>query len=227
MGCMTLRVSLLVVLLLGTPARAEEEPIVLLEGHVLVEGRVVDPSGRPIAGAAVSYDVDDPKPTGVGDFDPIENEWVAAGRSKEDGTFRFQAPVAPIPGRPSTVAVSARADGFSFCSTMGSAADFAVEVVRARPLTLTLFHAGAVTGRLVAEDGQVLSETRILLWHTHVGGGFSATTDAEGRFRFADVPEGHHRVKVVREGRGVDVEPGIDVRPGETTDAGVVTVPDD
>lgn len=183
---------------------------VLLRTGAVLEGRVSDPQGNPIAEAEV-------RAASGGRGEPIfvllargnaePDAWTGA-----DGWFRVPD---LVPGQPVHVAIRRRGFG---------AADLPGVVPPAEPLAVTLHPALRLSGRVVDPGGEPVAGARIVLtaeWQR--GGAMSmrsaghAESDEEGRFLFEDVEPGTVRLMAFAEGRqpaelgGIAAPPGKDV----------------
>ncbi len=164
----------LLVALVSTGVAAEEEG----KPTAWVAGRVVDPAGRPVAGAS------------VWSVSPLREE-LAKGRTDADGRFRL----GPIPWR-ERVDVWFEGEGFARGRVEGVAA---FEGAGQDLGTLTLLPGVRVIGRVVDVDGRAIPGAKVgiqvyrrVFGHTIASNQslWALTSDAEGRFRSPPLPPG-------------------------------------
>lgn len=157
-----------------------------------VTGRVVDPGGRPVAAARIAIRSADAQDTGFSD-EPYE---AGTTQSDGDGGFTFEA-VAPGP----SVLLIEAPDRPSFRD-----GPFEVPPSGAIDRLVRLPGGGRLDGELLAADGRPLPQEAIVLHALEVtqGQGYSsrATTDAQGRFTFGDLPDGLYQVSHLVEDGG-------------------------
>ncbi|HYO11747.1 MAG TPA: carboxypeptidase regulatory-like domain-containing protein [Thermoanaerobaculia bacterium] len=202
-------------------------PEVRLQPAASVEGRVVDPSGRPVADARIL--VDPPLPS-----DPP----VA---SAPDGRFRLDG----LPPA-SALALSARLEHPGRPPGPVSAASPLSPLAPGesrKGVRLVLARGAAVSGAVVAVEGRKESAAagaRVRLQPLRAGSpAVEVTTGQDGRFLLADLPEGRYRLDVRKPDLPAPVLPevvvsetlrdldlGRIVLPRGVTLAGVVTDPE-
>ncbi|MBX3467497.1 MAG: carboxypeptidase regulatory-like domain-containing protein [Planctomycetes bacterium] len=150
-----------------------------------LEGRVVDPTGRPLP-AAVMVQAYLPDPTlGAAWAGP----WEANAVADDDG--RFSVPVPPggrwersVGPHAATVGVWVEHPGH-----LGATLEDVV-VPRAGPLTVVLGRALPLRGRVVAADGSPAARVDVVAVDLDSRTTSTSTTaDAAGRFSFAEAPE--------------------------------------
>lgn len=172
-------------------AEGTDVPVVTLHAPLAATGRVLDGAGRaPLAGALVW------------------NGGSAWTRSGPRGDFELRAPS----GDEGRIEAAAR-------GRMSDAQPWRRD--RNEPLTLVLDPAGTITGRVVDEDGLPVAGAELVLAPLpgpagpSGSGPFRALADADGRFRFPDLPRGRRfDLEVFREGYVSASLPGVEARPG-------------
>jgi hypothetical protein len=194
--------------------RSEEVRIVVDGPSRMLSGRVVDPSGRPVAGAAVD----------ARSFE--ETGFTASGVTDSGGEFEFSSPI----GR---LTLIANAEGFVRTDVDVAARDVA-------PITLILQRPARIHG-VVRDASSGRAVAGVPVGHTSTeAGGIPAPitkTDAEGRYALEGVRPGGVVVVVCGEGWLAkdleDVEPGrfdpyaLEIRAGtdRVLDVDVVRAP--
>jgi len=133
-----------------------------------VSGRVLDPEGKPVAGARVR----------------VEGDAERSATTAADGTFVLRAV------REGPAQVIAEAEGFGpgwFGERIGWGEPVPVPVSAAHPVEgveIVLSRAGWVVGRVLDAEGAPAAGVAVFGWATPVVGDLAPTaTDAEGRFR--------------------------------------------
>ncbi|HYH45477.1 MAG TPA: carboxypeptidase-like regulatory domain-containing protein, partial [Thermoanaerobaculia bacterium] len=170
-----------------------------------VAGRVVDGSGRPVAGAQVRLAPRPPEP-GTAGVPPPAGARELAVTSGEDGGFAF-AGVAP-----GAVLLEAAAAGFRLSEPLPAEVPQGGSL---RDLVLVLERGATVEGTVSDRGGEPVAGALVQFGRT---GGVGATSDAAGRFRVDGVTPGAqlaevdhrdfnrltHRVEVAPEGTTAD-----------------------
>ncbi len=165
----------LVLLTLTATFAVAQEPI--------ITGRVIGPDGEGVAGARVAAVTSFARPLSV--------EWTET-TSAEDGSFEFATPPALPDG---TTIVVASAEGLGVWGAM-TRADAPVEIRLSDDLA-------AISGTVKGPDGQPVEGATVRVialqadgvqepgaWLINWEGAPQATSDAEGRFTIADLPNG-------------------------------------
>lgn len=191
----------------------------------VVMGKVTDATGAPVSGADLAV------ATGaqVGAGPDASKGASSRGKSGPDGTYRI---VDVVPGR--LTGVSALAEGFlekrestPLAKWSGAEVKVGVEVV----VDVVLGHGGAIAGRVSDPTGKPVPDADVLVlvaqdrWGERTQ---SSTTDAQGRFRFDNVPLGRY-VLVARSAThymaAFAVDPVTSLDPGASSlDAPLVVV---
>jgi protocatechuate 3,4-dioxygenase beta subunit len=160
----------------------EEFPVelVLLRGAHPVRGLVVDPAGRPVAGAEVFVKTRDPDPTPGQVPSGTLARWLRA-TSGVDGTFRLD----DVP--PGLFTGVARAPGFaaSFFGNLPQPADRDGEV------TITMEPGATLRGRVVDADGAPVAGAEVRAAAVEPWRQVAARTDERGEFRLDGIDESH------------------------------------
>lgn len=180
---------------------------VILAPGVAVEGQVVDPQGRPVAGAEVTLSEDSGPFTGfmMEDSSPV-------ALTGADGFFRIEDR-----GAGETIDLLARRAGYAPSGVPG------VQVPPEKPVRIVLSPSVAVEGRTVDQDGKPLSQVMLFvlpadLMSAQMEGSLQPTTavsDAEGLFRIEGVPPGAIELHAMSLGRPQVVLKNLEVRPGQ------------
>ena len=179
--------------------------LVLVPGAPIL-GRVVDPEGHPIAGAAIH------RLGRVESVEVLEDRLDDSdAEAVSDATGRFELPDLAV-GKP--VQLFVRAEGFLAGQLDG------VRPPTAEPVAITLVPGAKLVGRVVAEDGEPVPAMEISLsWQETLADApeipagrqvhRQAKTDALGRFEIPDAPRG--RVVVGGEFHGFVAPPPMEV----------------
>ncbi len=176
---------------------AELGKIILQEGGVL-QGRVVDGEGRPVAGAVVSV---------MGGKRHFRNSRGVEAQSSmttdSAGRFVFN----DLKGQ--SVRLRATKDGF-----VDVQSDLVNPDKMTEELVLVMGAAGTIFGAVVDQNEQPLSKKRVYL--KGVKNNFG-TTDSNGRFSFPDVPAGHYilRTMSIAGGQTTEAMVELDLKAGE------------
>lgn len=189
----------------------ENPPVDLPLGTgVEVRGKVVDAAGRPLAGARVEFSQRGPEGAKVEDMSWDAGDFgcgvLADGRTTRalvtdaDGNFRI-----PAVFRRGGMTFDAACDGYCKGTAEVAVADDAVDVV-------VVLQAGMVVAGQVLDSRGVPVPGASLHFEdpgrpaseegTHHLPGHDPASDAEGRFRFADVPAGSRLACALAPGRG-------------------------
>jgi uncharacterized GH25 family protein len=198
--------------------------VVLRRGATL-EGQVVDPQGKPIAGCQVRI---------VSSGGLTSTRFLAAGAADDssetlsgaDGGFTL----AGLPeGQPVTLFVSG--EGYSSATLKG------IPIPAERPLRVTLSPGSRISGRVVDESGAPVTRAQVLAVPEGPGGGGAARPlEEKGGFIIENVSPGRFTLAVTAPGflraqrRGIEVVAGKDVsglevvvRKGATVEGRVTT----
>ena len=201
----------------GTEATLEARPLPRLWG------RVVDPGGAPVAGAAVGFSEapDEDDPTAVL---PVVASQTSSDADGEFSVARVERPPCdpcqtarqacledPLPVA-ERVLVTVRAPGWAPGSQVvelgGTDADAPVDVVL-RPAT------AAISGTLVDAEGQALPRARVLARSEARPHEQHRAEASDGTFAFEGLAEGPYAVRAIQDGRELvrveGVEPGASV----------------
>ena len=206
----------------------------LLAAGLTLEGRVVDPDGKPLADAEVrsggGFGL------GLGTFSRHAD--AAPETTGPDGRF-----VLRDLARGERVDVEVKHAGYTDGGAQG------VELPQEEPLTVVLQPASTLSGVVLAAGGEPLQAQVMIVGEPQTGQPFSrtvsrATSDEDGRFVLEDVAPGRLTLSATARGyqsyeqSGVVVEPGEDrddlrvvmqpgaVITGHVTDAGGAPLPD-
>ncbi len=198
------------------PGQLERDAVTLeLEPGVAVGGVIRDEEGRPVAGARVIPSLFDDSPGSRRSFFSPEG-----GVATTDAEGRWRASILPADAEG---ALWVRFEHPDYVSDppRSFSRNFPVAEARAFLGQMVLKRGIAVAGTVVGPEGRPVEGASVVLpLSTSVGDGFRATTDAEGRFRFAHV-EDHSGVgewRVIAEAAGfapasVRVEAGPEPPP--------------
>ena len=202
------------------------------DDRVAVSGCVLDPDGKPVAGATLYQAVHVP----LIDGNPPPAPRIR-GRSGPDGRFHFLVSKRDLEDVPNAVLqVVAVAEGFGpgwATLETPSQKEWTLQGDASSPLTVRLEAAGTVVGRLVDEDGQPRPRVELLIYFVRKDKDYLAlhhpgriTTDREGRFRVeglasAVVYQINLAGKPPHQTIGC-VVPGVSTKAGETKDLGDV-----
>jgi protocatechuate 3,4-dioxygenase beta subunit len=195
-----------------------------LEPGVTISGRVLDPDGKPVAGATVA-----PARSGTGRSYTGDTRFSVA--TKEDGTFQVVLP--PTDGRKYNLIVH---DGkYQEWRTWANGVGTVLETVagqRIENLELRLTRPGIIRGRTVDGRGRpvagVYVQTRAedRLEHNYYNP--ATRSDKDGNFELPFVRPGRHLVHGWVTGSEDEMKatfPVVEVRAGETTTVGDVVIP--
>jgi RNA polymerase sigma factor (sigma-70 family) len=135
------------------PNQAIAEQPATAAGHVTVSGRVLDPDGKPLAGARI-YSLS--MRTGKSPFLAEDNlEAVARGTTGADGRFRFDAPMDQLgkgPGGDSwPIMASAESFGLGWTPSPEAAEEVTIRLVKDQP----------ISGRVVDSEGRPVPNATI------------------------------------------------------------------
>ncbi len=173
------------------------DPILLVvPREAVVSGRVLDPSGAPLAAASVEAQVAGEH--GLSSFRSDDEDVV-----DENGSFEIDG---LGPGK-----IVLRAHGSSFASSAPESVELGAGETRTG-LVLRLRPGGTILGELVGSEGRPLSG------HVSLDGeGFEAypETDAEGRFQVSGVPPGEIFLWAQTE-EGIQIQQRVTLSEGET-----------
>lgn len=185
-------------LLAEAPGRARHHEMLRLEGdrtlHLTlgegarITGRVVDERGEAISGATIRISKSD-----------TERPWLT--QTSDDGRFTVDTLHEGV----HHVVASARGHV--------SAARVEVETGSA-PLEITLERVSLVAGRVIRPDGRAAADASVVIAGSGIWPARRVETNAEGRFRFGDIPPGIYEVRasagdlVAEPRRGLEVAPG-------------------
>lgn len=191
--------------LIGSVPTRSEEPM----SKGTLSGRVIDPAGRPVAGAHVWIDT-------------YNSKRLAEVRTDAAGRFRL-GPVAPLYRNPFPLFIEAeglaRQDVCRDGITIFPGADHDLG-------TITLVQGRRFTGQVLDVDGKSKANIEVeceVYYHVHghtfaaFGPGWKLTTDADGRFRTPPLPVGQLSVTVKVLGRQIGYAGGKIAPGGEET----------
>jgi protocatechuate 3,4-dioxygenase beta subunit len=188
----------------GVQVPAERPVRIILQEVGALSGRVVDPDGKPIAGAWVRVD-----------FRPLGGRPMRfSGAPQQDesdpeGNFRIQD-VTPGP-----VDLAAQAPGWQAGTVAGLELRSGEEK---RGVEIVLSPAAILEGRVLTPSGEALPGAQVNLpFEESRGGGFhSATTDDEGRYVLESLPPGHRTLEASHPDYGM-ARRQAELRLGENT----------
>lgn len=197
-----------------------DPPVLALTPAFTLAGVIVDPEGAAVAGTQLTITA---RPG------PQRNvRLTRASAAAADGSFR-------LPGLPYDIPLDLRIAHDDFAVTWHELGPFERDRPPA-PLRLTLTRGITALGRVVDARDQPLEDATVELWPSAASGGNprrasgfgrvpvgSATSDREGRFRFAAVPEGVYDVEARRAGYAAVQVPGVEVVGAEASDARIPT----
>src|SRR5215210_13367 len=183
-----------------------EQPLrISLQAVGSVSGRVVDPDGKPIAGAYVHVEI---RPRGRGGFLAFSGG-PRGDRSDAEGSFRIKD-VTPGP-----VSLSARAPGWQD----GSVPDLELRGGEdKRGVEIVLSAAAILTGRVLSPSGRAVPEAQVLLapGESRSGGFHMSTADGDGRYVLDSLPPGQRTIEASHPEHGT-VRRQVDLRVGENS----------
>jgi len=193
----------------GVQVPSEEPVRIVLQPSSAVEGRAIDPDGKPVAGAGILLIAD--APAGMGrNFVMFSSDSVKETRSGDDGSFRIE----DVP--PGTYQLKAVASGRQ------SAERSSLDVRSGQDLTgieIVLPAGGIVEGRVLS-SGRPVAGARIEMAQEAVIGPSrmlvraDTASDGDGYYRLDGVAPGLRTFKAQREGFSTAVR-DLEVRPGE------------
>jgi beta-lactamase regulating signal transducer with metallopeptidase domain/protocatechuate 3,4-dioxygenase beta subunit len=214
------------------------EATVLVEPPVTLAGRVLDPEGNPVSKAIVRL----VRPTGIGS-DSSTADHGDGTVTKQDGSFSIR--VAPSDGQPQNLMVH---DGFRMRSDPddNSLREYewrrwangvgplfeTIAGERLDNIELRLTRPGSIRGRLVDKVGNPIARSPVYSVAVDMREAFIhyplTRSDGSGRFEIRLIRPGRHqlyggRPKHLPVATAVTA-PAVDVRAGETTNVGDVTV---
>jgi Carboxypeptidase regulatory-like domain len=226
---------------LEVAAGATGELDVLLERGGVIEGRVLDAQGQPVERAGVRaatpfdpYSVLD-NTSRMAALDPVYTDaegrfrfrQVPAGLGlqvvalRPGVTFGRQSKMLHAEAEPGSVAEPEAADGPALQPARADVSPLQPGELRA--IELVLQPASIVRGRVKLPDGRGLPDARVSLRRTSISMkdisiaesfGDKDTTDAEGRFEFADVSAGSYAAILAQEGYRLARVEDFEVEPG-------------
>jgi protocatechuate 3,4-dioxygenase beta subunit len=185
------------------PIRLELKP------SAAVEGRTVDPDGKPIAGARVSVHPSDPMSMGRG-FRAFSASMSRQAVSDETGFFRLEDVI------PGGIELMAMATGYQQAEIQNLEVRSGQEL---RSLEVVLAPGAVVEGRVLSPSGQPLAGAEVGVVQPSHGFGFgfgAATTDGDGRYRLEGVAPGTRSVQAEHKSYRRAIKE-LDVRLGENT----------
>ena len=194
-------------------ARGEQTPdgldlgTVVLTPGVDLEGRTVDPEGRPISGVRLFAMHRQAGARFSGLSESFEFPEV---QSDDHGRFVFPD---RTPG--DALSLEARHPGYARVEHL------AVDVPPDAPMTITLIPAGTVRGRVTDASGAGVAGAKVTVWNfkaSGAGSGRGFPTNADGRFEQDGVSPGDRlEIHVAADGFGPLIRE-LALRPGEVTD---------
>ncbi len=177
---------------------------VVLEPGVRVEGRVVDPDGRPLAGAAVHW-----MPWRGDDFRGFSGMGTAP-EVTTDAAGRF---VIEDLARGGKISIEARLRGYDQATAPG------VEAPADEPVVLVLVPQGKIRGEAVDGHGEPVPETMVYATYESAGGSSHSSgtgVDADGRFEL-EVTAGRLKLSASSPDHRSN-ERSLEVAPGQVVD---------
>lgn len=193
----------------GVQVPSDKPVRIVLQPTSAVEGRVVDPDGRPIAGATVFAFASDPMRMGRFRFDGPSGPGPAT--SDEDGLFRVEGV------EPGTIEVRAAAAGYQAAQ---------IKNLEARPgqdlkgVEVVLSPGAVVEGRVLSPSGRPVAGARVAVAELESRGGqfnpSGAISDGEGRYRMDGIAPGPRAVEAEHPDYRRALRE-LDVRLGENT----------
>lgn len=180
----------------------------LLAAGLTLEGRVVDPDGKPLADAEVSSSGG--FGLGLGTFSRHAD--AAPETTGPDGRF-----VLRDLARGERVDVEVKHAGYTDGGAQG------VELPQEEPLTVVLQPASTLSGVVLAAGGEPLQAQVMIVGEPQTGQPFSrtvsrATSDEDGRFVLEDVAPGRLTLSATARGYQSYEQSGVVVEPGEDRD---------
>jgi protocatechuate 3,4-dioxygenase beta subunit len=179
---------------------------------ITVAGQVLDPDGKPVAGARVVLREWAAIRASELAFEEKVNDILAEAKSDAEGRFRFDA----VASRPFRNSRDSPWDVVAFADSYGLGWEHLPAAENDRELTIKLHPAKTITGRLIDETGNPISNCRIevfniappesvwlpsygaaqcvSLWRSRLSP--VAMTDEDGKFEIAGLPAGY-RLEVV------------------------------
>lgn len=213
---------------LGTDRRPG--PTLALWPAAVIEGKVVDGDGQPVSGADI--ELQQKRNPGRMTIEMGRPTKLARSLSNARGSFRL-SPVDPD----KSYVIKAAADKFA-------PAEQAVTDLQPRRtksgVKITLSRGQSVTGTIVDGSGRALREVSVELKPTRsrggmpmmpmfgpeeAAGGFTGTTDEQGRFAIRGLPAGKFDLKAMRQGFAKRTVPSIELEDaGEGLDVGEIAL---
>ncbi|MFL6203072.1 MAG: carboxypeptidase regulatory-like domain-containing protein [Thermoanaerobaculia bacterium] len=194
----------------GVQVPSEEPVRIVLRPSSAVEGRTVDPDGKPVPGARILINPTAPTAMGRGMVVFIA-ETLLQTTSGDDGSFRVE----DVP--PGTYELQAQATGRE------SASQTNLEVLPGqdrRGVEVVLPPGAVLEGRVLAPGGRPVPGARVSLVESDTGMGLmrfrssDARADGDGRYRLDGVPPGTRLFRAASEGLREKVRE-LEVRAGD------------
>lgn len=184
----------------GMLERVDLEP-----GERLV-GRVVDDSGRPLAGVTLTARMLGPA-AARGPSTP----WLTL--TANDGSFAIET----LPAGPLVLDIS---DGGAHEPT--SVTDLSLP---SQAVLITVRRTAVMSGKVLGEDGNAVPDARVTLAGSGVWPARVLQTDRAGDFLFSNVPEGVYELRAEHENRVSAPLEGVSVQPGSHAKIDLVLAP--
>ncbi|WP_437689513.1 carboxypeptidase regulatory-like domain-containing protein [Sorangium sp. So ce176] len=194
------------------PGEVEKVDLTLPKGCTLT-GRAVDPSGAPLPGVFVDAE----SLLAAGQMSNVALEAAAQAQSEDDGSF-------VLPNVPKgTIAVRGY-DGANAVSTVNVDVAGCDDIA---PVKLVMSRGGSIAGVARGADGAPLAGVRLTLLQRRIGF-VNTMSDAEGRYRFDQIPSGPIRMTAQHGERtrlvdleveeGKETEQDVSLPPGGTSE---------
>jgi len=184
-----------------------EQPLrIVLQAVGSLSGRVIDPDGKPIAGAYVHVEV---RPPGRGSRFRVFSGGPLFDRTDAEGSFRITN-VTPGP-----VSLGARAPGWQD----GSVADLELRGGEdKRGIEIVLSAAAVLAGRVLSPAGRALPGAEVLLapGESRSTGFHMSTSDADGHYVLDNLPPGQRTIEASHPEHGT-VRRQVELRVGENS----------
>lgn len=189
------------------PSEVAKVELTLSKGCTLT-GRAVDPSGAPVPGVFIDAE----SLIAAGQMSNVALEAAAQGETQDDGSF-------VLPNVPrGKIAVR----GYDGANAVSTAEVDVSDCDSAPPVKLVMSPGGSLTGVARGADGEPLAGARLTLMHRPIGF-VNTTSDAEGRYRFEQVPPGPLRMMAEHADRVKVVD--LEVQEGKETELDVTLPP--
>ena len=176
------------------------EHTVSLSKGTTIGGLIQDDQGAPIAGASVFVIVPSNESREPGKPRPSIQDFEA----KTDAEGRWRCDI--VPAKLDDVLLRLSHSDFISDALYGSTPRPSIEELRAQTGVMVMKKGIAVEGRVLAADGKPIAGAKVAQGRDRFGSNYpSATTDDEGKFRFANCPPGELILTVQAEGHAPDL----------------------